>query len=55
MADVLDVQETSVDSATNLLQVGQLRDILLQAEVGRVVDGGLGTQRTTFLEILLDP
>src|SRR5258707_12388551 len=54
VAGALDVQQTSVGLEADLPQGGQILQPLADAEVTRVVDGGLRAQGAPFLVVLLD-
>ena len=54
VAETLDVEQTSVGLEADLPQGGQVLQPLADAEVARVVDGGLGAKRAAFLVVLLD-
>jgi hypothetical protein len=54
MADALDVQQTSIDLSTDLLQKRQVGDIHAHPEVLGIIDDGFGTQCLAFFEVLLD-
>ena len=51
---MLGVQQTPIDLPTKLLQKRQIGDVLVDAEVLGIVDGGLSSQGSLFLEVLLD-
>ncbi|HEY5729083.1 MAG TPA: hypothetical protein VIS72_03470 [Anaerolineales bacterium] len=52
VTDMLDVQQTSIDFSTNLLQEGQIRKIQTNAEVFWIIDDGFRAQGPVFLEVL---
>ena len=54
VADLLDVQKTSVGLKADLPQSGQVFQPFANVEVTGIVDGGFGAQSTTFFMILLD-
>jgi len=54
VAESLDGQEPSVGGVADLPQGGQVSQPLAQAEVGGLVDGGLGPQGLAELVVLLD-
>lgn len=54
VADLLDVQQTSVGLKTDEPQSGQVFQPFANVEVTGIVDGGFGAQSTTFFMVLLD-
>ena len=54
LAQLLDVQETSIGPETNLPKGRQISKPFADPEVARLVDGGLRSQPTAFLVVLLD-
>src|SRR3989442_6255467 len=54
LSDALSLKERSVDLLTDSAQMMQVFQSLADVEVARIVDGGLRTQGTVLLEVLLD-
>src|SRR5689334_13091298 len=54
LAEPLDREHLLIDPGTGRPKLGQGLQRFLGLEVGRVVDGGLGSERSLFLEVLLD-
>src|SRR5436190_16704130 len=54
VADVFDVQQTSVGGEADLPHRGEVRQPFAQVEVAGVVDGGFGAQRAALFVVLLD-
>src|SRR5215468_2747716 len=52
VADAFGVQEAPAGGVARLRHGGEVSQLLADAEVARLVDGGLGTQRPSFLEVL---
>ena len=53
LADALDFEESPVDVTPDFLKVGEVRDTLVDAEVSRIAERGLGSKTSTFFEVLL--
>ena len=54
VAQLLDVEQTSVGSEADLPQARQVLEPFADGKVPGVVDGGLGAQSASFLVVLLD-
>jgi hypothetical protein len=54
VADAFGVQEAPVGRVAGLRHGGEVRQLFADAEVARLVDGGLGAERPSFFEVLLD-
>jgi len=52
VADTLDVQQTSIDFSTDLLQEGQIGEIQADTKVFGIIDDGLCAQGAVFFEVL---
>ena len=52
VADAFGVQEAPVGGVACLRHGGEVRQLFADAEVARLVDGGLGAERLSFLEVL---
>src|SRR5262249_60009265 len=54
VADAFGVQEAPVGGVARLRQGGEVSQLLADAEVAWLVKGGLGAERSSFLQVLLD-
>jgi len=54
MGDFLDLQQSPIGLESNGPQSGQVVQSLAGIEIVRVIDGGLSSQGTAFLVVLLD-
>ena len=55
MTETLDVEETPVGGEADLPQSGQVAQPSADAEIVAVVDGGLSSEGSTLIVVLLDP
>src|SRR5690348_10188251 len=54
VADAFGAGEAPAGRVAGLRHGGEVRQLFADAEVARLVDGGLGAERPSFLEVLLD-
>jgi hypothetical protein len=54
VADAFGVQEAPVGRVAGLRHGGEVGQLFADAEVAGLVEGGLGAERSSFLEVLLD-
>ena len=54
VADAFGVQEAPVGGVAGLRHGGEVSQLFADAEVARLVEGGLGAERSSFLQVLLD-
>ena len=52
VADAFGVQEAPVGRVAGLRHGGEVRQLFADAEVAWLIDGGLGAERSSFLEVL---